>query len=140
MSGDQTKKRRTEMSKNPRDIFHRLKFIGYCWSQLPPEEADVDLEDFVRYCKFQLCKSTNTLMKDPIWDDYIDEEIIAEYYAHLFVTSKEERQKLLSALQGHNEEIFDWLDKMIADNQKDVKEKAEELDDGFDFSPDQLGD
>ena len=128
------------MSQKNRDIFENLKYIGYCWSNLPPEGADVELEDFVRYCKFQLCKATNRLMKDSIWDDYIDEEIIAEYYAHLYSTSKEERQKFEAILQGHDEDIHDWLDKMIKQNQEELKNKAEELDDGFDFSPDQLGD
>lgn len=127
------------MGQKNKDIFERLKFIGYCWSNLPPEEADIELEDFVRYCRFQLCKASNRLMKDPIWEEYIDEEIIAEYYAHLFSKSEAEREKFEAVLQGYDEDIHDWLDKMIENNQKEVQEKSEELE-GFEFSPDSLGD
>lgn len=126
------------MSQN-KDIFRNLKYIGYCWSQLPPEEAGTNLDDFVRFCKFQLCKYTHTLLKDPIWDSYEDEEIIAEYYAHIFNVSEEERNKLLASLQGLNNDIYDWLDEQIAKNQEKLKDKSEELDDGFSFTPDSLG-
>lgn len=125
--------------KPNKDIFERLKYIGYCWSNLPPENVETDLEDFIRYCKFQLCKASNRLMKDPIWEEYCEEEIIAEYYAHLYATSKDAREKFEHALQGMDEDIYDWLDKMIAENQKELENKSDELEEGFDFAPDSLG-
>jgi len=118
----------------------RLKYIGYCLSQLPPEEAgSPNLGDFVRYAKFQLCKATHTLMLDPIWDAYTDEEIIVEYYAHVLNSSKESRDALLNKLQGLDETIYDWLDAQIERNQKENKRKAEKMEDSLSFSPGELG-
>lgn len=127
------------MSNNKEDLFYNLKYIGYCWATLPPEEADFNFDDFVRFCKFQLCKSTNTLMLDPIWDKYEDEDIIAEYYAHLFYTSNKEREKFETTLKGFSEDIFDWFDQMIEKNQKELKTKADELEEDLSFTPDVIG-
>jgi len=128
------------MSKN--DNFYNLKFIGYCLSQLPPDEAGVDLSDYVEYCKFQLCKITRRLLKDPIWETYNEEDIISEYYAHLFSNSKTEKEKFEATFKGEDTSVYDWLDQMVEKNQREMEEKAKELDlnEGFEFSPDSMGD
>lgn len=122
-----------------KDRFYRLKFIGYCWSNLPPDEAETEYEDYVRYCKFQLCKASHKLMNDPIWEQYSDEEIIAEYYAHVFSNSEKERTKFETTLQGYDEDTLDWLDRMIEKNQEELKERAKQMEDRIDFSPESLG-
>jgi hypothetical protein len=127
------------MSTPNNDIFYNLKYIGYCWAVLPPQDVDFDFNDFVRYCKFQLCKTTNTLMLDPIWDKYEDEEIIAEYYAHVFSNSDKEREKFEGTLKGFSDDIFDWFDQQIEKNQKELKSKADELEEDVSFTPDVMG-
>lgn len=64
------------------DRFLKLKHIGYCWSQ--SVVGDTKFQDFVKYCQFQLCVLNRVLMKDPVWDEYTQEEILAEYFAHAF--------------------------------------------------------
>jgi hypothetical protein len=124
-----------------KDSFFNLKYIGYVMSNLPPEEVETDYYDFVRYCKFQLCKATQKLMKDPTWDKYEDEDIIAEYYAYIYSKDGEPKDKFEAALlsDGYNEDIYAWLDKMVENNQKEMKERAEKLENEVEFTPDSLG-
>ncbi len=109
-------------------------------SQLPPEEAVATLADFINYCKFQLCRMSNRLMKDPIWDTYTKEEILVEYYASLFYGSKTEREKFESTLQGADESTLDWLDRQVKENQEENKKKSQEMEDHVNFNPEALGD
>ncbi len=123
----------------PKDIFKRLKYIGYCWSQMPPEETGIDLTDFAQYCKFQLCKINHKLMRDPVWEAYGEEEIITEYYAHVFANSKEKVKEFESSLELNKDtQIYDWFDEMIKKNQTELNTKAVEDKPGFEFIPDSL--
>lgn len=123
-----------------RDQFYNIKYIGYCWASLPPEEAETNFIDFVNFCKFQLCKTNHKLMLDPIWDQYNEEEIVAEYYAHMYASSKEAKDSFEAVLRGARDDIYDWLDKMVSDNQKEMGKKSEEMGEGFDFKPESIGD
>lgn len=128
------------MSQN-KDRFFRLKYMGYCMSQLPPEGIESTLEDFLEYARFQLCKVSNRLMKDPIWDTYSDEEILVEYYATLYANNKEERTRIEAVFAGQNQDVVDWFDEMIEKNQAEIKaykEKLEETEE-ISFSPTTLG-
>ena len=119
-----------------------LKHIGYCWSQMPPDEDNVTYGDFLAHVKFSLCKLSHRLMKDPLWDEYTAEEMIAEYYAHVYTVNKEERALFETTLRGEDPDVHDWLDKMIEDNQEVTKQKIEEmgLEDSLSFKPEGLGD
>lgn len=81
-------------------------------------------------------------MKDPIWEEYREEELLAEYYAHVYSVNKEERAKIEAILQGADEYIHDWLDSMIEKNQDEVKNKIKEMDleDSLSFTPESIGD
>ena len=128
------------MSKDP---LLALKHIGYCWSQTPPsEDGSVSYEDFVAHAKFSLCRLTHTLMKDPIWESYTIEEILVEFYAHIFSLNKDERIQFEATLQGSNPDIYDWLDKMVEKNQEETNQKIKEmgLEDSLSFTPKSLGD
>lgn len=125
------------MSKD--DTFLRLKYMGYCLSNLPPEGVTFTFEDFVNYCKFQLCKLNNKLMLDPVWNNYENEEIIVEYYAHVYSSSKEERAKLETALTGHDGSIYDWFDSMIEKNKQELNKKVSDLPEDLSFTPSTLG-
>lgn len=119
-----------------------LKYVGLCYSHMPPEEADFEFADFVKYAKFHLCNHTKTLMKDPIWDTYTAEEIIAEYYAVLFSKSTEQKEKFENELLGNKaspDSFADWADSEIKQNGKDLDVLDEELEDSISFNPATLG-
>lgn len=128
------------MSKDNKHL--PLQHIGYCWAQLPYDEDNITWEDFIQYAKFQLCKITNRLMKDPIWEEYREEEILIEYYAHVYMVNKEERARFEAVLQGADENIHDWLDSMIEKNQGEVEKQIKEmgLEDSLSFKPESIGD
>lgn len=131
------------MSKKKKtDPYFNLKYAGYCMSQMPPEGALIEFDDFVKYAKFRLCRESGRLMKDPIWEDYLDEEILMEYYAHLYEKNEEERAKIEAVLSGLAPDVVDWFDDMIEKNKKDLnkyKEEIEELEDEVSFKPDEIG-
>ena len=81
-----------------KDRFLPIKYMGYCMSQMPPEEAKTSFEDFVTYAKFQLSVDKHVLMEDPDWDKYTDEAILVEYFANMFLKSKEERERFEATL------------------------------------------
>ena len=128
--------------KSHKDPYFRLKYMGYCMSQLPPDGALTEFDDWVRYAKFVLCREAHVLMKDPIWDDYTDEEILIEYYALILERDQNERAKFESMLAGQSPDIVDWFDDMIEKNKEDldkIKKRMEEAEDEVSFSPDSLG-
>lgn len=121
------------------DRFRNLKFIGYCRAFLPPEESGpISMEDFIGHCKFQLCLATQTLMKDPIWETYEDEDILAEYYAHVFTKDEKAKDEFLVSLKGADSDIYDWFDEMIAKNQEELKQASEELPEEVGFDPNEV--
>lgn len=117
------------------DKFDRLRYIGYCWAKLPPDEEEIEFNDFVNYARFQLARNTNTLIKDPIWGEYTPEEILIEYYALLFHTNDEQADKFLHRLRGYDEDIYDWLDEQVKKN----NEIREDQEGPVSFNPDSLG-
>lgn len=120
----------------PTDKFAQLKYIGWCWSQLPPEDAAANLADFVNHAKFQLCTERNVLMKSPVWDKYSDEEILAEYFAMIFVKSEEARKDFVIQLSGKEiEEDIEWMERQEQENAEFLAQTEE-----FEFSPESIGD
>lgn len=132
---DQSKK--PPQKKEP-DRLRNLKFKGYCWANTPPGD-ETSLSDLITFAKFYLCRKARRLSKDPIWDEYTDEEILIEYFAHLYTedkTAKEEFELSLNHEEGIvDEDAYSWLDKMVAQNQEEMKKKAEELPEKISFSP-----
>jgi hypothetical protein len=126
------------MSENA-DKFFNLKYIAYCWAQLPPEGTDSTFEDFVKYAKFNLSVDKHVLMEDPIWDKYNDEQILVEYFANLFIKSKGERERFEAQFAGSDPDFNDWSDQQIAKNQEEMAEKAASLEDSIKFVPETLG-
>lgn len=125
-----------EPKKKKKDSLFPVKYIGYCWSQLPP--GDTDMRDFLNYCKFQLCMFSNRLMKDPIWNEYTNEELLAEFYAHTFSKKQDylkEFEMFLAAEGGELLEFDAWADMQIKKNQEEKTSKAKKLEDSIAFSP-----
>jgi hypothetical protein len=125
------------------DQFYRLKFMGYCLSQLPPDGVQTTFSDYIEYAKFHLSMDKSVLMEDPIWDKYTDEMILIEFFANLFSKSKDKLQEFQATLKGTTtvDEFNDWADRMIEKNRIELEEKAKalELEDSIHFSPESLG-
>ena len=118
------------------DNFNRIKHIGYCWAKLPPNEDNVEFEDFVKYAQFQLCMATHRLMKDDIWGDYTPEEILIEYYALLFYNNAEQAEQFLRNINGVVESDYDWI---LEQDAKETKESQLGEEDSLSFNPQELG-
>lgn len=127
-----------EKKQKQPDPLVTLKYRGYCLALTPPGE-NYTIDDFVNYAKFFLCKQTHTLFLDSIWEKYSDEEIMREYFAYYFINNKEARTefeaKHFSGTETYGEDIYDWLDRMIAENRRDMDKKREELPEKISFSP-----
>jgi hypothetical protein len=97
------------------------------------------MEDLISFAKFFLCKHAKLLWKDPVWDSYTDEEILIEYFAHLFakdeIARKDFEVSIDAGTQIYGEDIFEWLDRKVKENQEETKKKLEELPDRVSFSP-----
>ena len=107
-------------------------------SHMPPSRDDTEFRDFINYAKFQLCRVNNILMKDPIWNSYTDEELIAEYYAVLYYNNDKEREAFEKSLNiNEDDDFFEWCQK---EELKMLKDKQEELEDSISFKPDMLED
>lgn len=79
--------------------------------------------------------NTNTLMKDPIWDEYSDEELLAEFFAHIYAKDEESANELKAEVTGEkvsDDEWLEWADSQMAD-------APEEYEDSLEFTPDSLG-
>ena len=129
------------MVKKPKkqaDSLRALKYRAYCRSVMAPGD-DSTLGDFVMFCKFFLCKQTHRLWKDPIWEEYTDEEILIEYFSHLFYADKGARAEFevreFSGTETYGEDIYDWLDRKVAENQAENKKKLDEMPDKISYSP-----
>lgn len=124
---------------NNQDQFFRFKYMGYCLSQLPPEEASSTFEDFVRYAKFQLSLEKHVLMEDAIWDKYNEEQILVEYFALNFAKSKEERERFETQMAGQDPDINKWFDQQIAKNQEEMAERLGAHEEQVKYVPETLG-
>lgn len=127
-----------EAKKKERDPLLSLKYKGYCRAHTPPGDR-TSYEDLLSFAKFFLCKHSHRLWKDPVWDQYTDEEILVEYFAHLFANNKEMKADFEVAINAgtemYGEDIYGWLDRMVAENQAEMSKKAEELPEKISFSP-----
>lgn len=131
------------MSKKPenKDPLLPLKYVGYCRAITPPGADTMTIEDFVDFCKSFLCRKTRTLWKDPIWDTYTDEEIMAEYFSYQFVEDEDARiefEKVSDIIVESG--IYDWLDEMVEKNQAETARVLEEMEENVSFTPDTIGD
>ena len=46
---------------------------------------------------------------------------------------------IIEGLAGGDDDIYDWFDKQIDKNKKEIKEKEAEMEDDLSFSPDTMG-
>lgn len=130
-----------DQKKTKKDPLRRLKYIGYCAACTPPEKTS--FEDFIRFAKTYLCVQNRVLFKDPIWETYGDEEIIVEYFAHVFAKDPDKKTEFelqIEAKKSDYDEFLEFANKSIEDNAVELEDKAAEMEDSVSFSPDALGD
>jgi hypothetical protein len=101
--------------------------------------VETEFADFVDFCKFVLCTKTSTLFKDPIWESYTDEEIIIEYYSHLYHGNEEEASAFrlgmgIDDLQDSLGAFAEWAESQEENNKKELEETFEE---NVSFAPDE---
>lgn len=149
-------------AKRDTDVWFRMKYMGYCLANLPPEEKSWELKDFYRMVRFRLAQKWGVSMKDPIFDRYIrPEELVVEYFAHRCADEEDFRQEIENRAAGKPEgysETVDWMEQELEENKRAIEEfkrkKAiaegqdlenakieEELDeeeDGFFFKPEDV--
>ena len=129
------------MNQKPNDPLHRLKHFGYCAAFGSTDR--LTLRQFITYAKTYLCIQNKVLFKDPIWDTYGDEEILVEYFAHLYTKDADARAKFEGQIKKTPSEYDDFLqfaDKSITENAKELEDRANEMKDSISFKPDTLGD
>jgi len=125
------------MEQKNKDIFFRLKYMGFCLAALPPKDANPSYEDYIEHAKFVLCRETNRLMKDPIWKKYRDEEILREFFALEFFKNNDYKEEFEANLIKDSANIYDafseWSNQQInkAEQERNdaVKKMESELED-----------
>lgn len=124
------------MSLKKTDPFFPIKRMGYYMAQMPDD--GIQSSDFLRFAKFQLCIKMKRLMKDPIWNDYTKEELLAEYFAHQFDTDKMLRTEMERALglnEAAIEDFGDWADRQMAKDKAEQEDQLKLLEDHVSFNP-----
>jgi hypothetical protein len=127
-----------EPKKKPEhDRFLKIKHIAYCWSKGPLGETQ--FKDFVKYCKFQLCFINKILVKDPIWDEYTEEEILVEYYAHVFMKDKDAVKEFeIGVSEGEVLDFGAWADLEMKKEAEAQATKIAAQEDRVAFTPDDV--
>lgn len=126
-------------NQKSQDSFFKLKYIAYCLSQTPPEEAGFEFEDFLEYAKWTLCQERNVLMKDPIWETYSDEELLVEYYALVFTNNEEFKKEFEEKIGSDvSESLMDWFDTQIEKNKGELDSLITNTEDEIEFTPEDL--
>lgn len=115
------------------DVFRRLKDRAYVRAFMDTEKGD--LSDFVSFAKNYLCLKTNTLYKAPIWETYTNEEILVEYFTHLFTTVPQFKTEYESATGIVDEDLHAWFDTQIANNKVEIEKKIADLPETVVFEP-----
>lgn len=120
--------------KKKRDRYRNLKWFGYKMAVAP-----VTGKELVKFAKFHLAKKTNKLLKDPIWDLYTSEEIMAEFYAHNFIDNpnqfKEKFESEIGDVFGEVEDFNAWADREMTKEAKIREQTLSGMEDRVAFDP-----
>ena len=113
-------------TKKESDVWFRMKYMGYCLANMPPDESSWELKDFYRMVRFRLAEKWNVSIKDPIFDKYErPEELVIEYFAHRVSNEEEFADEIKNISQGKPadyESTVDWMEKEAEENKKAIEE------------------
>lgn len=80
------------------------------------------------------------LWNDPLWDSYTDEELLIEYFSHVFASDEAARKNFEVEMDVgadiYGEDIYDWLDSKIKENQEEMTQKLDNLPEKISYVPD----
>jgi len=125
-------------------MFNNLKKIAYLLAKGPPKEIPLEFKDLLLQAKTYLAFTLGYLLKDPIWDQYTEEELIIEFFALQFFHSKEFSDEFINSVNTKTGEVqnnleiiddfSDWADAQIEKNKKELEG------DDFEYIPPHLKD
>jgi len=140
--------------KKEKDIWFRMKYMGYCLSNMPVLDETWEVKDYYRMVRFQLAKRWGVSMKNPVFNEYRDEELVVEYFAHRCDEEPEFKESIEHVLNGtlpEYEDAVGWIEEQEEKNKAAIAEyvakkaKEKELEsgkiegeleeDGFSFKP-----
>lgn len=124
-----------EKKQQSKDPLLKVKYVAYCRAFVSATGESMTYEELLNYAKTYLCLKTSRLWKDPIWESYTDEELLVEYYTHLFTNDKDAKKLFEDSIDAYDKDTYDWLDKMVEKNQKEMDEQAENMEDKVSFNP-----
>lgn len=124
---------KTQPSKK-RDFLFPLMRRAYFRTNLAANEK-VTMNDLVLFAKTYLAKKTNTLAKSPIWDAYTDEEMLVEYFSHLFAENEDFKKSFEEENGLVDTAVYDWLDAQVLKNQVDMKKQLDSMEENISFVP-----
>lgn len=109
-----------------------LKLIAAYRVKLPEEGVtDAILLDFA---KWQICKSRNIMFRDPIWDDYTEEEILIEFFGIMYDENEELLTEFINKIQEVDASTLNFFDRMEAEHQAKMLADQEAGQDEFEES------
>ncbi len=118
--------------KPKNDPWLRLKEIAYSYAIGGIKYTH---EELLAKAKFYLAYKTNTLLKDPIWDEYTEPELIVEYLAHRFGDDEDFRNKYEIENSLGKDNMDDFLDFVEKNSQKEQEDRMNKLEDSIKFNP-----
>lgn len=137
-----TQPQKKEPNKKKSDPLKKIKLIAYR-NVAGPEQGYPSYKEFINMARTYLAIQNNIPFKSPIWETYTEEELLIEYFCHVFMKFPDRRQKFEMEM-GMGEDEYDsflaFADKAIEKNQKELEGRADELPDSLSFTPDVLGD
>lgn len=108
-------------------------------SQAGAKLDDGTFEDFVNFCRNQICMEKKIPLFDPVWDSYADEQFIIEYFTILFSKDQEALKTFENVLKfGDPKEEnpdFEWMEQQVRENAKALKRYNEEMSSEFSLKP-----
>lgn len=114
---------RVPLKKLTGDPLAGLKWAALRTVRFDHDSKEVTWSRLVAVSKWRLCHARGLLTKDPVWDRYLDEEIVAEALALRF----EEDPKFADAFEAStrivSEDEASWLERM--EQEALAKEDAE---------------
>jgi len=108
------------------DPFFGVKYIGWCRSQLPPDDVSISVEDFLQHVRHFLSVKKQILFKDPVFDTYTEEDLLTEYFAIRFDEDSDFRGAFEAQMRGISQDVYDWFEeeeqKYLEAREKEAKE------------------
>lgn len=129
-----------KIQKPKLDPLKQIKFIGYCAAFTPPESNSFD--DLVLYAKTYLCIQNKILFKAHIWDEYKEEEILIEYFAHVFAKDSDRKSEFeieMGMKKSNYDEFLEFANNSIDKNKQELVDTLGDMEESINFTPNVMG-